>query len=531
MLNERKQVSRRQFLQLSGLASAGFVVGPLRPTGVLAAQDATPVAGGTLNYAEAGDFQDFNPWSFAATDNSIYNQVYSRLFWKDGEGELHADLAESWETSADGLTFTVTLRPGATWHDGTPVTANDFVTMFGYVQDQAMVDISGAVQKVQALFVPISAVEAPDDLTVVFRSEQPVPYISDIIDYWFLIRIDSVENTTLTNPLPVATGPFTLDEWQPNQFVRLSKYPAFYGAELPRLDEVMFRRLDRAETLLPNLQSGETDGILVGSLSDVETLGDDDSYWLEINNSAGSIFNIIVNVTKPPLDKQEVRQALSYSLNREAMAQSAFFGVSTPITSPFFSPSSLCYREDLVMAHPFDLEQASSLLTEAGVSDLELTIVVTPAWPQMKLFSLIWQADLDSIGVKLNVSEVESAQFYDVGAVGDLQGNDLLAWLNGRTTRDPAIFWNTQYNYRGGDTNRYLFVNEELEQLVAQGAVETDEAARRESYQRINEIVVESCHMIQVATNPRIWGFNQVVQGVHFDLNGNASFDTAWLAE
>jgi peptide/nickel transport system substrate-binding protein len=528
---ERKQVSRRQFLQATGLASTGLIFGPVAVRNVAAQDAATPVAGGTLNYAEAGDFQDFNPWSFAATDNSVYNQVYSRLFWKDGDGELHADLAEEWQTSDDGLSFTITLRQGATWHDGTPVTANDFVTMYGYLSDQALVDSSAAVGKVKALFVPITAVEATDEYTLVLRSAQPVPYITDIIDYWFLIRIDSTENATLTNPLPVATGPFTLDEWQPNQYVRLSKFSEYHDPELPRLDEIMFRRLDRAETLLPNLQSGETDGIFVGSLSDVETLRNDDNYWLEVNNNAGSIFNIIVNVTKPPLDKKEVRQALSYSLNREAMVQSAFFGVSTPITSPFFSPSSLGYREDLVMAHPFDLDKAKSLLDGAGVSDLELTIVVTPAWPQMKLFSLIWQADLDKIGVKLNVNEVESAQFYDISAVSDLEGNDLEAWLNGRTTRDPGIFWNTQYNYRGGETNRYLYVNDEMEELVAQGAVETDVEKRREIYQRLNEIVVDSCHMIQVATNPRIWAFNNVVQGPHFDLNGNVFFDTAWLNE
>src|SRR5829696_6195357 len=111
------------------------------------------------------------------------------------------------------------------------------------------------------------------------------------------------------------------------------------------------------------------------------------------------------------------------------MAKSAFFGISRPITSPFYSPSSIAYREDLVMAHAFDLDKAKSLLEGAGVSSLQLTGSVTPRWPQMKLFMLLWQADLAKIGVKLTVNEVETAKFYDISAAKDLQGNDLLPWL------------------------------------------------------------------------------------------------------
>ncbi|HET8523386.1 MAG TPA: ABC transporter substrate-binding protein [Thermomicrobiales bacterium] len=531
MTREYRQMTRRQLLQATGLASAGLALGSIGISQAAAAQGAaaTPVAGGTLNYAEAGDFQDFNPWSFAATDNSVYNQVYSRLFWKDGDGKVHADLAESWEASEDGLTFTVKLRQGAKWQDGTPVTAKDFVTMYGYLQDDALVKASAAVQKVKNLFVPITGMEAQDDLTLVMTSKEPVPYITDIIDYWFLIRIDKPENATLTNPLPIATGPFKLTEWKQNQYVRLEKNADYYNQDLPYLDEIMFARLQRAETLVPNLQSGETQGIFVGSLSDVKTLQDDDKVRVDINESAGSIFNIIVNVQKPPLDKQEVRQALAYSLDRESMTKSAFFGVSTPISTAFYSPATIAYVPDLVNFYAFDLDKSKSMLEAAGVSNLELTIVVTPAWPQMKLFSLIWQADLAKIGVKLNLKEVESAQFYDISSDGKLQGNDLEAWLNGRTTRDPAIFWNTQYNYRGGDTNRYGYVNEEMEKLVAEGAVETDPEKRKQIYQQLNKISTEACNMIAVATNPRIWAFDKNVEGVHYDLNGNVWFDKTFL--
>jgi len=539
-MRTRRALSRRQFLELSTVAAAGAATASLatRRSAIaapLSAQSATPAAtdaqaGGTLNYAEAGDFEDFNPWGFSAVNQGAYNQVFSRLLWKDADGETHPDIAESWQLSDDNLSLTLTLRQDAKWHDGKAVTAEDFVAMFGYLTDEALQEYEG-VSKIQGLFEPVTDVVAVDEYTLEVRLATPVPYVTDILDYWFAIRIEDKADPQFVQSLPVGTGPFTLAEWEPTQFARMPRFPDFYQQGLPHLDEIMFRRLDRAETLVPNLESGTISGVLLTAPGDVEPLQENDDYTVEIVNASGSIFNIIVNVNKPPFDQKEVRQALSYSLNREAMAETAFFGVSTPITTPFFTPSSLAYREDLVLAHPFDLDMAASLLEGAGVSDLEMTINVTPVWAQMKLFCLIWQADLQKIGVTLTVNEVEAAQFYDIGGAGDLLGNDVHPWLVGRTTRDPAIFFATQSIYRGGADNRFGYVNEELETLVAQGAAEVDEAARREIYQRLNELVVDASHIIQVATDPRIWVFSNTVSGMYFDLGGNLRADMITVAQ
>jgi len=527
-------LSRRQFLELSALAAAGaasFSVagGQAAIAAPHFAQGATPPAaaartGGVFNYAEAGDFEDFNPWGFSAVNTGIYNQVFSRLLWTDADGETHPDIAETWQLAPDGLSLTLKMRQNVKWHDGKECTAEDFVAMYGYLQDPALAEYSG-VDKIKGLFAPISEVRAVDPYTLALVFSTPVPYVTDLLDYWFAIRIDDTSDPEMLQTLPIGTGPFTLAEWEPSQFVRLPRFADFYQENVPSIDEMMFRKLERAETLAPNLESGEISGIQLSSPAEVGPLQEDGGYTVEIVSASGSIFNLIVNVKKPPFDQKEVRQALSYSLNREGMAQTAYFGVSEPIASPFFSPSSLAYREDLVLAHPYDLEKAASMLEAAGVGDLNMTINVTPVWPQMKLFSLIWQADLQQIGVNLTVNEVEAAQFYDIGGAPDLLGNDIHPWVVGRTTRDPAVFFATQTIYRGGADNRFGYVNEELETLVAQGATEVDQEKRRGIYQRLNEIVVDASHIIQIATDPRIWVFANSVTGAHYDLNGNIFAD------
>ena len=161
------------------------------------------------------------------------------------------------------------------------------------------------------------------------------------------------------------------------------------------------------------------------------------------------------------------------------------------------------------------------------MKNLDLTLVVTPAWPQMKLWGLIWQQDLAKINVNLKLNEVENAKFNEIGAAKDFQDNDLVGWLNGRTTRDPAIFWSTQGNYRGNQQNPRGFVNEDLEKLVAAGAVETDVEKRKKVYQQLNELAIDLSHVIPVATNPRIFAYKNTIQGVNIDLNGNIFLDSA----
>lgn len=559
MLGDKdKALSRRQFLRISALIGTGLVAtacgaaatpttapaaaaptqapaaaAPTTAPAVAPTKAATAAApaaksAGTFNYAEGGDFNNFNPWNFGAVNFEMYNPVFSRLTWKDGDGKINYDLAESLEIAKDGMGARAKLRPNIKWHDGKDFTADDFVNTFNYMHDDVLLK-DPSVLKMSGLSKAVKEVKATDKSTIDFVFANPIPYFTDVLDYWYAIRIDNKEDVLFLKKPPVGTGPFKMTEWVPNQYARFPKNDTYFVAGQPYINEFLFKRLEKAETLMPNLQSGGVSSILITSMSDVDPLKKDANYRVESNTYSGSIFNIIVNLQKPPLDKKEVRQALSYSLNREGMVPTAFFGVSDPIVTAFYSPASLAYRQDLVMAHKFDLDKAGKLLDAAGVKNLELTINTTPNWPQMKLFALIWQQDLAKIKVKLTVNEVEIAKFYDIGADAKLLGNDLHPWLNGRTTRDPATFFSTQTNYRGGPLNKYLWKNDELEKLVASGATEVDPEKRKAAYQRCNEILVDEEPMISVATNPRIWAFSKNVTGAHWDLNGNMMIDTLKL--
>lgn len=538
--------SRRRFLGLTaGTMAVGLIAacGPASstPTATTAPAAGTkpvsatapavagqPKKGGTLNYAEVGDFNNFNPWALSAVNMGAYDQVFSRLIYKDDKGEVHNDLAESATMAPDAMSFTAKLKPGIKWHDGRDLQAEDFATMFGYMRD-ASLSKDPSVSKMATLTQPMKGVRTPDKSTVVFEFNSPMPYFVDVLDYWYAVRIDDPSDAAFMNKPPVGTGPLKLTNYAPKQYTQFVRNDAYYQGGLPLLDGWMFKRLDKAETLVPNLDSGAVDGIFGVPASDVARLQKDDKYQVDISAARGGAHVVLINTKIPPFDKRDVRQALFYSLNREAMAKNAFFGISQPLSSVFFSPTSLAYREDLTHANGFDLDKASSLLKQAGVSNLSMDIHPTAAFPQMKLYSLIWQADLAKIGVKLNVQEVESAKFYDIGGDANLQGNVIHPWTVGRATRDPAVFLSANWAYRGGETNKYGWKNDEVEQLFTQAAGEPDEAKRRADYQRVNEIVTTELPVLQVATDPQVWVWNKAVKDLHYTLLGLFMLDKAWL--
>ncbi len=534
-------LTRREFLRIAALGAAATTAGFMAPTGLVRnvsasapAAQATAVpkvaAGGTLNYAEAGDFTAFSPWRMEAANTGMHNQLFDRLIWKDEQGKEQMGLAQGYEMAKDGLSATIKMRENAKWHDGKEIAAQDIVNMFKYTKDEKLLAADAGIRKTRDLLVPVTDVSAADKFTVKFTFTSPLPYFTDILDYFWVLRIDDPADPSFMKKPPVGSGPFKLTEYVPNQYARFVKHADYYIKDRPYLDTFMFRRLDKAETLTPNLQSGAVHGIYLSNVADVAMLKADKNFTVVSTPNPGSFYPVMLNIVKPPLDKKEVRQALSYALNRVEIAKSAFFGASEPISSMFFSPASLGYRKDLNEAYAFNLDTASKLLDKAGVKNLTLSTYVTPRWPAMKLFCLIWQADLAKIGVKLNVTEVEQAKFMEAGGAKDFLGLDMIPWVVGRATRDPAIFFGTQATHRGGKTAKYPWVNDELETLIGQGAQELDMEKRRKIYQRCNEILVEEVPMIHVANDPRMWAWSSKVQGVITDLVGDMTITDAQIA-
>lgn len=487
-----------------------------RPASGSAPAGASP--GSVLRFGKAGDITDFNPWDISDTESEVYNQVFSRLVWRDSSGEEHLDLAESYELAADGKTVTVKVRTGVKWHDGADFTADDYVTMFGYLSDPAMAEDPNVVE-MAAVLTLITSVEAPDPTTLVISASEPIPYAVDLLDYWHAIRIDDPQDYGFAGTPPVGTGPFKLTSVDPGQRITFEANPDYYVEGQPALGGFEISLFGGATNLMQNLQAGTVDGLLVANPAELDAIEGDAAFTVDVPPS-GLVTNLYVNVTKPPFDNPEVRQALSYSMNRVGMVEAASFGRERPVSSPFYNPASLAYSEELVLAHEFDLDRARSLLDGAGVSDLRITYPAPTPFAEAEIYGLIWQADLAQIGVELVIESVDQGRWSDIGTALVRDETDVVFWFNGRTNRDPAIFWNTQKNYGGLGETIWGYQNDELIEIVAEAAAEVDPERRKTLYQRTNQILADSSHVLHISTRSKIIAWSSSVTNVTSDLLG-----------
>jgi len=546
----KKRMTRRDFLKRATIFGVGATVAAcapkeeapvaeveeVKPTEAPAAEEAAPEATAVpeaevveqiLNWGESGSFNSWNAWTMSSANDSMHNMVYNRLIWKDNTGEIHPDLADTWEVSDDGLSMTLNLNPDAMWHDGSPVVAANFVEMFGYTTDEALAENSG-VQKLTGLLKSFDSVEAVDDKTVKISFPQPVPFVYDLLDYWYAILVTDPDDARMFGKLAMGSGPFKMTEFKADEFTRFDRVSDYFKGD-PALSAIVIKKLT-PETLIPNLESGEIDAIKKISASDYDYVTGLDNFDVIVNEGSGGIINIVVDTKKAPLDDVRVRQAICYALDRETINQEIFYGVNSPTSAPFYSDASIAYTSEMKDYYKFDLDKAQALLDEAGVGEFELDIIGWTALPEWTLYLLVWQADLAKIGITLNITEVETAEFYEAARDPDLQGSNLAVWGTGRTKRDPAIFFQTQQQYFGGPAgsdyvNPFGWVSEEMYDAVVAAGVELDPDARAALYQKANEILTTEVPMINVISNNQLMAYNTKVSGLEADLLGFWMYD------
>jgi peptide/nickel transport system substrate-binding protein len=294
-------------------------------------------------------------------------------------------IAESWETSEDGLTWTYHLNPDATWSDGEPVTSEDVKYTYERIQEEEQGTYIDYVRQ-------IDRIETPDDQTVVLHTKKPsvqmlsiwVPILPQHI--WEDVPAD--ESKTFKNEPAVGSGPFQAQEWRRGQFVRLIKNPHYFRRE-PAVDEIVIQFYDNPDTMVQALKQGEVDFIdsiptrLFQSLEgepQIETLSSSDAGFTELgfnlyepNPQVIEEFDAPETSTgHPALLDVRVRQAINWAIDEQELTDSVLLGegqVGSTLVPPPLAKYHLELEESEVMG--FDIARAQELLAEAGWEDTD----------------------------------------------------------------------------------------------------------------------------------------------------------------
>ncbi|HEX6387171.1 MAG TPA: peptide ABC transporter substrate-binding protein [Anaerolineae bacterium] len=331
-----------------------------------------PAAGGTLSEGIVGAPQHLNPLlsDNFPVDRELVNLIFDGLVRYDKTGRLTPALAQNWTVSEDGLTVRFTLRQGITWHDGEPLTAEDVVFTYRLLQDEAFP--GPAALKTLWQSVTINQI---DDATVEFVLTEPyAPFLGattrGILPAHHLQGVTAAALVDAPfNQAPVGTGPFMVNpgqDWRRTHTLRLSPNPAYWRQGTP-IATLELRFYPDEAALVQAFAAGEIQAINQVSpvmLPDVAEMPDVRLFTSAAPRYTSLLFNLSASGS-PAVQNVEMRRALAYALDRQALVDDVLSGQALPLEGPYL-PTNWAYNPAMLTLYDSQPVTATTLLESAG---------------------------------------------------------------------------------------------------------------------------------------------------------------------
>ncbi|MEQ9744230.1 glutathione ABC transporter substrate-binding protein GsiB [Pectobacterium actinidiae] len=382
---------KRRWLVAAGVTAA------MAASPVWAAKDAVIAVGSTFTSLDPYDAND-------SLSQTVAKSFYQGLFGFDKDMKLVNVLADSYDTSPDGLTYTVKLHAGVKFHDG---------SAFNAAAVKVNLDRASNPDnrlKRYNLFKMIDKTEAVDDLTVKITLKTPFSAFVNNLAHPAAVMISPAALKQYGKDIgfhPVGTGPYRFVAWNQTDFVKVEKFSGYWKAGLPKLDSITWRPVVDNNTRAALLQTGEAQFAYPIPFEQAKVLEKNDKLALVASPSILHRY-ISMNVTQKPFDNPKVREALNYAINKEALIKVAFSGYATPAEGPL--PSSIDYS---VKYHPwpYDPAKARELLKEAGYPNgFTTTLWSSHNHSTAQKVLQFTQQQLAQVGVKVQVTAMDAGQ-------------------------------------------------------------------------------------------------------------------------
>jgi peptide/nickel transport system substrate-binding protein len=342
------------------------------------------------------------------------------------------------------------------------------------------------------------------------------PYLAVFDMFDALVMLDQETIGQLSEGTVIGTGPFIWREWTPNTKVVLEKNPDYWLSGTPLLDRIELTIVGDAQALSVQLEAGQQDFAAGVSSQDFVRLREDSRYTAAANEAGGGFFYLAANVTVPPLDKKEVRQAIHYALDRERAARVVLREIGVPALLPW-PENSPAFNAELNQSVTFDLDRAKALLDQAGVgSGFEIPITYnTQRTETVGKMVEIFQADLAEIGVNLNIQTLENTVFQQTLNEASFPG--LFAHGHGFSNLTPVTLFLQAFPFR--QENASGFTSPEYSRLIDAMQTEVDATKLQELYTAMNQLLLDEAFILEISSNPSLFVTGANVRDVAYTAN------------
>jgi peptide/nickel transport system substrate-binding protein len=465
-----------------------------------------PQPGGSVSIALEAESTGWQPCvdSFSESGGMVMRSLYDPLTARDADGNVRPYLAESLESNATATEWTLKLRSGVKFHDGTDLNSEVLKNNFDAAK-QPTSRCFGALQ-------PIKEMQVVDPLTVKYVMNAPYgPFPELLTGSYPYSPTNAAAKGKDVSANPVGTGPFMFVSWERDSRLTVKKNPNYWQPGLPYLDEVVFRPIPDEDARLAAVESGEVDimhTLRQETVKNARDLGDSvNRYEFVGNNCGGSI----INVVRPPVDDVRVRKALAFAMNQEELIAILGGEGIAPKCTQFFSEDSPWYSERVAEAYPQNNPTEGKKLLDAYKNDpnrsdgkasgAEVEIQFNcPPDPTLVAVAQGYQQQAAGVGIKMNLNQVEQAAHIN-NAVGSPPFTDanymVQCWRLGSQGDPDAVLFNQYSDPNGQAANVTNFNNKEVQDLLKQGREETDFEKRKEIYEKV--------HLIFNDEVPHVW--------------------------
>ena len=468
-----------------------------------------PVRGGTMVMGLAQTPRHLNP----AVQSGVVTgapgaQLFAAPLRYDEDWTPQPYLARSWSVSDDGLSVTLNLVEGATFHDGAPITSEDV---------SFSVDVIKAHHPFKTMFAPVTSVDTPDANTAILRLDQPHPALMLAMSSQLMPIIPKHVYGDGQDPKShprnsadvVGSGPFKLVEFKRDEHVILERHDGFFMEGRPYLDRIVMRIVKDPATRAIALEKGELSlSAFENTVRDINRLKKAENLTVTPDGYAaiGALDWLAFNTATGPTSKKLVRQAIAYAIDREFILNAIMLGNASEAKTGIH-PGSPLY-DSSVNGYGLDLDKANALLDEAGYpknSDgVRFELTLDYGWPNVKPQVEYIKASLKKVGIDVTVRA--SADFPSwAKRVG---GHDFqMTWDTVFNWGDPVIGVHRTYlssNIKKGViwSNTQQYKNARVDELLEQAGKETDSAKRKALYSEFQKITSDELPVYWMNTIP-----------------------------
>ena len=478
-------------------------------------------------------------------DDGVHMALFSSLWMADPSGAMQPRLALEVPTTAnggiseDGLTWTVKLRPGVTWHDGAPFTAADVK----FTLESIMAPDFPAYSRIGHELV--TDIQMPSPLTITWKMKKPyAPYLS-ILAWFMIVPQHKLKDEPATGgsfaQSPVGTGPFKWRERVPGDHITLAAHDGYFGAG-PMLQNVVFKYIPDLTVMYTQYRAGDIDyiglqGISADHYAEASKLGS------RVVKAApqSSIENFYFNLGLPQFQERAVRQAIYYAYDKDSIIQQIYYGL--PSNAETFLPKQSWAFNPNLPKHEYNLDKARATLDAAGWKPgadgirakngvrLAFSNSTTAGNHLREQVQQLLQQDFQQVGIEMTIKNLPPAvmwgdywikSHFETAIVG-------LYFMTGPDPDASVYFHSSAISAKtGSGQNTMQYSNPEVDRLLTEGAAELDQAKRVPIYQKLQAVIREDLPYLPQQQPSTIEGTKAGLVG--YQPNGSVRLNT-WNLE